>query len=611
MADSYMLKAIISAVDKLTPTLKVIQTQSAVARKYIGDLGKSVNGLASSFGVGAGILAGVAAGFGIGAIRKAVVGFAEVGEEVIKGARKAGMSTAEFQRMKYVAEQAGVPVDLLTASMGKLNKNMGAAAMGKDKNLAGLLTALKIPLRDTNGQVRRAADLLPQLADAFVKNDDPIKQAAMGTALFGKAYQDMLPFLNEGSDGINQSLARFAKLKGVIGEDDLKGAKEFGDRLADLSFITKGFQNTIAAQLVPVLSPLVDKLVLWAAANKKLIGAEVKQITQDLIALVTRVDWAGFLQGVRSTMSGITGFVESVGGLRNVLIGLVLYMNATTIASVIGLAGAFGRLALVAGGSLLGGLARLLPVLRATALAAMISLPSLGASLAAAALAAAPFVLAIAAVAGAAYLVWRNWDVVGPALAKVWDGIKVAGTYAFNALRLIWSWTPLGIVVNNWGAITGWLGVFWGQLRDVVGAGLALIDGLLQNWGVYDVLRAVWEPIVEFFRGVWDRIGSIVSTIARAAVAVGRGIGGFLDNNLGERASQQAFGPRFDGPGASPLLAQTPLALNGGAAQVGGAVVVSFKDAPPGMQIEQIKSDNSRVPIRTDVGHRFTAALGY
>ncbi len=611
MADTYSLKAIISAVDRLTPTLKVIQAQTAVARKYIGDLGGSINGLASRFGVGAGLVTGIAAGFGIGAIKKAVVAYAELGEEVIKGAHKAGMSSDDYQQFKYVAEQGGVAADAFALSMGKLAKNLGAAASGKNKGLADMMRVLKIPLTDVHGNVREVVDVLPQLAKAIEMNEGGIKRSAVGNAFLGKSYQELLPLLAEGSAGIEKSLARFKKLRGIIPKADLEAAKDFGDKLQDLASVTKGFQMTIARELVPVLSPLVEEFVQWAAANKKLVGAEVKKMVQGLITAIKGVDWPAFVAGINSTVSGIGRFIDKVGGLRNVLIGLVVVMNLQTIASVIGLAGAFSRLALVAGGSLLTGLARLAPVLRATALAAMISLPSLGASLGAAALAAAPFVLAIGAIAAAGYLVWRNWDVVGPALGRIWDGIKAAGTYAFNALRLVWSWTPLGIVVNNWGAITGWLGVFWGQLRDVVGAGLALVDGLLQNWGVYDVLRGVWEPIVEFFRGVWDRIGAIVSSIANAAVAIGRGIGGFLDNNLGDRASQQAFGPRFDGPGGSPLLAQAPLALNGGTAQVGGAVVVSFKDAPPGMQVQQIKSDNSRVPIRTDVGHRFTAALGY
>lgn len=607
MADAYQLKAILSAVDKLTPVLKTVQAQTQIARKYIGDLGSSVNGLASKFGIGAGLFAGIAAGFGIGAIKKAVVSYAELGEEVIKGAYKAGMSTDQYQRMKYVAEQAGVQMDVLGLSMGKLNKNIGTAAMGKNQALVDLFRQLKVPLRDANGQLRNASDMLPQLAQAFVMNQDPVKQAALGTALFGKAYQEMLPFLNEGSEGIEQSLARFAKLKGVIGNEDLKGAKDFGDKLADLNVVTKGFQMTVARELVPVLGPLVDKFVLWFAANKKIIGQNVKGVVQDLVAAIKQVDWQKWLDGVRSTAASIGAFIDRVGGLRNLLIGLAIVMNASTIMAFIGLTGAVGRLGLVVGGGLLTGLTALFNILRT----GQIVMFGMSLTLGGVALAAAPFLIAAAAIAGAAYLVWRNWDVVAPALAAVWERIKTVATVAWNVLRFLFSWSPVGVVVNNWGAISGWLGAFWEGLKGIVSSGISAVGTQLESWGVLDAVKAVWDPVVDFFKGVWNVIGKIIGPVIEAAGAAGRAIGGFVDDRFGEGANNVAYGPRFDGP--SPGLGSAaPLALNGPAqATLNGKVDISFKDAPPGMRVEQAQTNGSRVALNTDVGYRWTAAMGY
>lgn len=48
------------------------------------------------------------------------------------------MSVEQLQRMKYVSEQAGVPVEALEGGIGKLNKNIGMAAAGKSKDLAAL-----------------------------------------------------------------------------------------------------------------------------------------------------------------------------------------------------------------------------------------------------------------------------------------------------------------------------------------------------------------------------------------------------------------------------------------------------------------------------------------
>src|SRR5215469_14515310 len=98
MADSYSLKAILSAVDHLSPVLKGVQGVAKSTKKYLGDLGSTLNSVTSKFGIPLGIVSTIAAGFGVAAIKKAVVDFADLGEEVQKGALKAGMSNAEYQK---------------------------------------------------------------------------------------------------------------------------------------------------------------------------------------------------------------------------------------------------------------------------------------------------------------------------------------------------------------------------------------------------------------------------------------------------------------------------------------------------------------------------------
>lgn len=346
MADSYSLKAILSAVDGISPVLKNMQNVAKGARKYLGDVGTSLNGLTSKLGIPLGIVSAIGAGFGLMAIKKAVVDFADLGEAVLKGAFKAGAGTDEYQRLKYVFDQAGVSAEVMEGSMGKLNKRLSDAASGKNKDLEQLLKTLNIPLRGVNGQVRAGVELLPQLADAFVKNKDPIKQAAMGNALFSKSFAEMLPMLNEGGEGIEKSLARFAKLKGVISEDDLKGAKAFGDQLKDLNFVTKGFQMTIAKELVPVLGPVIESFIQWAAVNKKLIAGEVKKVVQGLVDAIKQIDWAAFIKGVKDTVASIGGFIDWIGGAKNALIALFVVMNVQSIVAIIGLIGSLGRLGL-------------------------------------------------------------------------------------------------------------------------------------------------------------------------------------------------------------------------------------------------------------------------
>lgn len=343
MSDSFNLKAVISAVDKASPGLKKIGETARGARKYLLDIGNAASGFASKVGVPMGVLSTIAAGFSIAAIKRAMEAFGQAGESIYKGSLKAGMSVEEYQRWAYVAQQSGMEAETLTMGVGKLNRNIGDAVASKNKGLGGLMQRLKISMRGANGEIRTGSELLPALADAFSRNKNPVVQARMGVALFGKAWQEMAPLLMEGGAGIEKLQKRFKLLKSAMDLDTVKGAKEFGDQMKDLDIVTKGFQMTIAKELVPVVSPLIEEFIQWAAANRKVVASGVKEFVKDLVATLRGVDWAGVIQSVKSVGSAIMSFVDWIGGAKNALIALVIFMNMEAIAAFIGLAASAGR----------------------------------------------------------------------------------------------------------------------------------------------------------------------------------------------------------------------------------------------------------------------------
>jgi len=170
MADNWQLKAVLSAVDNMSPVLKNIGNVAKTARKYLSDVGGAAGNLSGKIGMPMAAISGILSGFSLVAVKNAVVGFTDMGEAVQKGALKAGMSVEQYQRMKYVAEQSGTSIEAMEGSLSKLNRSMGDAAIGKNEKLASLMSHLGLSLRDSNGQLRTGVDLLPQLADAFTRS---------------------------------------------------------------------------------------------------------------------------------------------------------------------------------------------------------------------------------------------------------------------------------------------------------------------------------------------------------------------------------------------------------------------------------------------------------
>lgn len=344
MADNWQLKAVLSAnAESMLKALKGVNAATKETRKYLSDVATSAGKLSGKLGLPFAALSAAVGGLSIMSVKSAVVGFTEMGEAVQKGALKAGMSVEQYQRMKYVAEQSGTSIEAMEGSLSKLNRQMGDAAAGKNKNLAGLMQRLGVSMRDSNGQVRSGIDLLPQLADAFQRNENPAVRARMGMALFGKSYAEILPLLAEGSEGIADNLKRFDRIKGVLGPDEINAAKKLGDSFKDLELVMKGFQGTVAKELVPVIGPLVDQLVAWWVANKKLVGVEVSKMAKELAAYIKTIDFKAVLQGVGDFFSGLKSVVDMVGGAKNALIGLVLFMNLQTIMAFASLGGAVAK----------------------------------------------------------------------------------------------------------------------------------------------------------------------------------------------------------------------------------------------------------------------------
>jgi hypothetical protein len=403
MAESYQLKAILSAVDKMSPVFKQIGSNAKASRKYMVDLANAASGLSGKIGIPLAALSGLAAGFGAGAIKKAMIGFAQAGNDAYKGSIKAGMSVEQWGRLRYVFEQSGSTVESMEASMGKLNKALGMAGGGKDKMMVALFNKMNVPMR-SNGQLRSAVDLLPVLADHFNATTNPAVRARMASKLFGKQWGDIAPVLALGSDGIAGLLKHMESLKGVMNDDAVKKAREWGRSLYDLDIVTKGFQGTIAKELVPVMQPLLESFSKWASENRGVIATNVKKFAEDLIDTFKKFDWDGLAAGAKQVKDSMVWLVDQIGGTQNAVIGLAVAMNIQAISAAASLAATMYR----AGGAMFfTALAAVAPIAPLQALSAsMLATNAAGAGM-------VGMLGKVAALTGVVGAAWAGWELGG------------------------------------------------------------------------------------------------------------------------------------------------------------------------------------------------------
>lgn len=107
-------------------------------------------------------------------------------------------------------------------------------------------------------------------------------------------------------------------------------------------------------------------------------------------------------------------------------------------------------------------------------------------------------IAAIALVAGAAYLIYKNWDKIKAFFIKLWAATKKIFVAAWEAIKAYFTtYSPAALIYNNWGKIVGFFDKIWSAVYDNTIGRLTKMFG----W--------IWDQIKKF--GKWIGIGGDVS----------------------------------------------------------------------------------------------------
>lgn len=127
-------------------------------------------------------------------------------------------------------------------------------------------------------------------------------------------------------------------------------------------------------------------------------------------------------------------------------------------------------------------------------------------------LAANPWILAIAAIAGAAYLIYKNWGKITAFFRSIWDAVAHTFKRVLKFIGvLVLRFTPYGLIYKNWGAISAWFSSVWEKVTSVFSTAWEGIKQLFLNYHPVGLVITHWDTIVEYFSGLWDRVKAIFS----------------------------------------------------------------------------------------------------
>lgn len=193
-------------------------------------------------------------------------------DELGKSAQKVGMPVEQFSQLTAAAGLSNVQIDDLVMSLNKLAKSEGKAVDPMSQQ-AQVFRALSISIKDANGQLKSSGQVMNEFADKFKELGTNSTTIAAGIALFGKNFENLIPFLSQGSDGIKAAKEEAVELGAVLTGDAATAAAQFQDHLGKIKLAQEGITNQLAQALLPVLNDWTKSIVDLAKDHSYLQSA--------------------------------------------------------------------------------------------------------------------------------------------------------------------------------------------------------------------------------------------------------------------------------------------------------------------------------------------------
>ncbi len=303
---------VIAASDKSTAVIDKINKRFVALTAPIQRVNKSLGRLSDTSGftavasgvwkVGTGLLraaSSAAKAVGpIGAITSAVSvagvvrltnSFADFGTRLGMNADAIGTSAGQLQALQYAARRTGASAEDMAGSLSNLGQAATDAAGGQNQTALGYFRQMGIEIRKTNGQVKSAVELLPEVANAAEKlKDNPALQNRLFAA-WGIS-PDLRILLNGGAPGLAKLTGMAGKF-GLFTDKDLGNARTMHGALTDLTAGVESFGNRIGSKLAPVLGPMLTQLGEWIERKAPGVATAVERIA---LAFGSWVDNGGF-----------------------------------------------------------------------------------------------------------------------------------------------------------------------------------------------------------------------------------------------------------------------------------------------------------------------------
>lgn len=360
------------------------------------------------------------------------------------------LSTDVIQELSYVATASNSSFEGLQRSVDSFQRRL--KTVGEEGSRVNeMLGRLGVSTTDASGNVRSMDDVLLDTFNKLGDMEEGLAKNAIGTELFGRSWNEVALIVSSGSKGIAELRDDAHKLGLVLDENTLQSSDNFATAMELVRFQIDKLKTKIGASLVPILQESVLPLL-----QEKIIPA-------------------------------VSRFAENIAQLSEKFNALSP-STKNAIFAITGIAAAAGPLLLS-----LGGIIKILPLVTAgfTAITG-------------------PIGIAIAAIAGAAVLVVKNWDSIKEYFTSG------GGAELFNSLKNLFI-TVKDVVSDVFSEIKRTITTIWNAIGDTVTkVWRNKFDTIVTTITVaVDIVRGVLNTLISLLKGDFSGALESIKTLAK------------------------------------------------------------------------------------------------
>lgn len=181
---------------------------------------------------------------------------ASTGAEIDDLSLRLGISAEKVQEWQYIAMQTGVDTEVFNKALIRARAALLDLSTGTVNNASKALQSLGLNMDNFANK----EEMFDGVISALAGMENKTLQAAYANEIFGdKIANQMLPFLNAGSDAINQFKTEFAGI-GALSNEQVAALASLDDTLYLVKESIKNVGLQIGASFAPLIKSLADSI---------------------------------------------------------------------------------------------------------------------------------------------------------------------------------------------------------------------------------------------------------------------------------------------------------------------------------------------------------------